>query len=198
MSLFKQKIYYGQFILDIIKFQFDFLENSFSKLIVLADELNVLGEKDKEDYFDKAQELVVVDILFGCCRCFNENLSSENVGQVVSMIYGKYLTECKQASKTLAEDRVKRVLKLVCAMEDEMQKQDNQNRRLGYKHPYEIQDEVEKQKFYLCRAFSNYCVGNDVKIKNWEGKNFAAFKFAKSFILADVVKTMLKEFRIIF
>ncbi len=53
MGLFKQKIDFSQFLADLISFQYDFLENNFNKLIVLADEFKVLTEKDKEDFLIK-------------------------------------------------------------------------------------------------------------------------------------------------
>ncbi len=199
MSIFKKKIDFSQFLADLIGFQCDFLENNFSKLVVLADGFKVLTEKDEEDFLDKAHELVIVDILMSCNQKFYNNLSSEEVGKAVSLIYARYLTEYKKISKSLAEkklDNVMKLFELVCCAEEETQKQSERNKEIGYKPPYKISDDIDKQKFYLCKGFSNYCVGSDMKSENWEGRNFAVLKLAKAFVKTDIVKTTLKKFKI--
>jgi len=201
MSLFKQKIDFSQFLADLISFQYDFLENNFNKLVVLADEFKVLTEKDKEDFFDKARELIIVDILMGCNRHFYKNLSSEEVGKAVSIVYAQYLTEHKKVAKTLAEEKLERVMKLfelVCKAEEDTQKREEENKKIGYKSPYKIDNDLDKQKFYLCNGFSNYCAGENVKSENWEGKHFAAFKLAKAFVKGDIVAQSLKHYSIVF
>jgi hypothetical protein len=50
MSILKKKIDFNQFLADLITFQCDFLEGNFDKLIILADEFNVLMEKDKQEF----------------------------------------------------------------------------------------------------------------------------------------------------
>jgi hypothetical protein len=199
MSIFK-KIDFSQFLADLITFQCDFLENNFNKLVVLADEFKVLTEKDKEEFLDKAHELIIVDILMSCNQHFYKTLSSEEVGEAVSIVYAKYLTEYKKISKTLAEKKLERAMELfdlVCKAEEETQKRDKHYKEIGYKSYPKIGSDVDKQKFYLSSGFASYCVGHDIKSENWEGKNFAAFKLAKGFVKADIVKTMLKEFKII-
>jgi len=102
MSIFKKKIYFPQFLADLINNQMDFLEMNFNKLIVMADEFRVLTDIQKEEFLDKAHELIIADIVMGCSQCFYKKISSEEVGEAVSIIYGKYLTEFKKVSKTLA------------------------------------------------------------------------------------------------
>ena len=70
MSIFKKKIDFGQFLADLITHQCDFLGNNFNKLVTLADEFKVLTEKDKEEFLDKAHELIIVDILMSCNQNF--------------------------------------------------------------------------------------------------------------------------------
>jgi hypothetical protein len=135
-----------------------------------------------------------------CYQYFYKKLSSEEVGEAVSIVYGKYLTEYKKISKTLAEKKLERAMELfdlVCKAEEETQKSDKHYKEIGYKSYPKIGRDIDKQKFYLCRGFTSYCVGGDIKSENWEGKNFAAFKLAKGIVKADIVKAMLKEFKII-
>ena len=200
MTIFKKKIYFAQFLADLITFQCDFLENKFGNLIVLADEFKVLTEKDKEDFFDKAHELVIVDILMSCNQLFYKTLSSEKIGENVSVAYGKYLTEYKKLSNILASEKVGKVMKLldlVCKAEEEAQKRDEQCEMIGYESCPKINGDIDKQKFYLCQGFGSYCAGSDIKVENWQGRNFAAFKLAKALVKADIVKIMLKKFKII-
>jgi len=201
MGLFKQKIDFGQFLADLISFQYDFLENNFNKLVVLADEFKVLTEKDKEDFFDKAHELIIVDILMSCNQYFYKKISSEEVGKAVSIIYAKYLIEHKKISRATAENKLEKVMKLfelVCDAEEAAQKLGEASKEIGYKSPYKIDNELDKQKFYLCDGFSNYCAGDDIKSENWEGKHFSAFKIAKGFVNGDIVTNSLKHYNVIF
>ncbi len=201
MGLFKQKIDLGQFLADLISFQHDFLENNFNKLVVLADEFKVLTGKDKENFFDKAHELIIVDILMSCNQHFYKNISSEEVGKAVSIIYAKYLTEHKKISKITAENKLEKVMKLfelVCNAEETAQKREEASKKIGYKSLYKIDNDLDKQKFYLCNGFSNYCAGEDIKSENWEGKHFAALKIAKGFVKGDIVANSLKHYNVIF
>jgi hypothetical protein len=103
-------------------------------------------------------------------------------------------------SKSLAKKRLDSVMNLfeiVDEVEEDTQKRNDKNKKTGYKPPYEIDGEINKQKFYLCKGFSRYCVDDDIKSKNWEGKNFAAFKFAKAFVNTNIVNNMLKDYKII-
>ncbi len=191
MSIFKKKIDFGQFLADLITHQCDFLGNNFNKLVTLADEFKVLTEKDKEEFLDKAHELIIVDILMSCNQNFYKDLSSEEVGEAVSIVYAQYLTEYKKIPKTLAEKKLEKVMELfdlVYKAEEETQKRGEHYEEISHK----IYKDIDKQKFYLCSAFSSYCVGEDIKSENWEGRHFAAFKLAKGFVKAGIVKSMLK------
>lgn len=195
MSTFKNKIDFGQFLADLITHQCDFLENNFNKVVTLADEFKVLTDKDKEEFLDKAHELIIVDILMSCNQNFYKDLSSEEVGEAVSIVYAQYLTEYKKIPKTLAEKKLEKVMELfelVCKAEEDTQKRDKHYKKIGYKSYPKIVSDIDKQKFYLCSAFSSYCVGEDIKSENWEGRHFAAFKLAKGFVKADIVKSVLK------
>lgn len=200
MSIFKKKIDFSQFLADLITFQCDFLENNFNKLVVLSDEFKVLTEKDKEEFLDKAHELIVADIFMSCNQYFYHNLSSEEIGKVVGAVYGQYLTEHKKVPESLARKKVDNVVKLfefADKAEEDIQERDEYYKKTGYKPYPKINNDIDKQKFYLCRGFSKYCAGEDIKSENWEGKNFAAFKLAKGFVKSHIVKTALKEFKIV-
>ncbi len=199
MSIFKKKIDFSQFLSEVVTFQFGFLEQNFHKLIVLADELKALTEKDREEFVDKAHELIIVDILMNCTQHFYKNLSSEEVGEAVGIVYGGYLIDYKKVPKPVVEKKLEKAMELfelVCKAEEDIQKRDEHYRKIGYKSYPKIDNEINKQKFYLCRAFAEYCAGEDMKAPNWEGKHFAAFKLAKAIVKADLVKIMLREFKI--
>jgi hypothetical protein len=201
MGLFKQKIDFSQFLADLISFQYDFLENNFNKLVVLADEFKVLTEKDKEDFFDKAQELIIVNILMSCNQRFYKNLSSEEIAYAIGRVYGQFLTEHRRIQEATAERKIQKVMEL-CELADkaekDIQNQHEEYEKIGYTSYPKIDNDVDKQKFYLCNAFSNYCAGEDVKSENWEGRHFAAFKMAKGFVKWNIVDNSLKHCAIIF
>ena len=201
MSIFKKKIYFPQFLADLITFQFDFLEKNFDKLIVLADEFKILTETDKKDYLDKSHELIIVDIMMSCNQHFYKHLSSEDVGEAVSIVYAGYLTEYKKISKTLVEQKIEKVIKLfeiVCKAEEDIQKRNEHYKKFGYKSYPKINNDMDKQKFYLCNGFSKYCVGEDIKSENWEGKHFAAFKIAKAFAKGNIVSNASNQYQVTF
>jgi len=105
MAIFKKKIYFTQFLADLVTFQMDFLEMNFNKLIVMADEPGVLTDNQKEEFLDKAHELIIADIIMGCKQRFYKKISSEEVGEAVSIVYGKYLLEHKKIPMELDNTR---------------------------------------------------------------------------------------------
>jgi len=201
MSIFKKKIYFPQFLADLLTHQMDFLEKNFDKLIVMADEPGVLTDNQKKEFLDKAHELIIADIVMGCELHFHKEISGEEVGEAVSIIYGKYLTEYKTVSKTLALKKIEKVIKLlelISKEEEKAQEHDEHTKKIGYSRPYRIVNDIDKMKFYLCQAFCDYCVGEDKKSENWEGRKFTAFKFARGFVQADVVTNALKHCSVTF
>lgn len=177
------------------------MEKNFNKLVVLADKFKVLTEKDKEEFLAKAHELIIVDIMMGCDQYFSKNLSSEEVGKVISVVYAQYLTEYKKIPKTLAEKELGKVMEffdLVCKAEENIQKQHEQYEKISHTSYPKIDNDIDKQKFYLCSGFSEYCAGKDIKSENWEGKHFAAFKLAKGFVKSDIIAQSLKHYSIVF
>ena len=201
MSIFKKKIDLGQFLADLIIYQFDFLEKNSDKLIVLVDEFKVLTEKDKEEFLQKAHELVIVDIAMSCSQHFYRNLSSDESGEAVSVVYAQYLTEHKKLLRTEAEKKLEKVMELfesVCKVEEKVQNRNEYNKEIGHNSPHKIDSDIDKQKFYLCSGFSDYCVGEDTKSRNWEGKHFAAFKLAKGIVKGNIVANALKQYAVTF
>jgi hypothetical protein len=201
VGLFKQKIEFGQFLAELITFQLDFLERNFDKLVVLADECKVLTEKDKEEFFDKAQVLIIVDIMTSCIQHFSKHLSSEDIGETVDIVYARYLTEYKKVSKVLAEEKLERIMELlkrVCKAEEEYKERDEHYKKIGLTSYPKIDNDIDKQKMYLCSGFAEYCAGEDLKAENWEGKRFAAFKLAMGFVKGDIVDNALNHYAVIF
>ena len=136
-----------------------------------------------------------------CNQHFYKNLSPEEIGEVVSIVYEQYLTEYKKIPKTLAEQKLEKVMELfhlICKAEEETQERHEHYKKIGYKSYPKIGSNIDKQKFYLCSAFSSYCVGEDIKSENWEGIHFAAFKLAKGFVKGNIFAHALKNYAITF
>ena len=144
--------------------------------------------------------MIIVDILISCNRCFADNLPDGKIAEITSIVYGKYLTEYKKISKSLPEEKLKEVIELINfagkAEEDKL-RQEEYYKKIGCYSPYQIGNDIDKQKLYLCMGFSQYCAGEFERSNNYEGRQFAAFKLAKAFVKADIVKSTLKEFEII-
>ena len=143
----------------------------------------------------------LADIVMGCGLHFHKKISSEEVGEAVSITYGKYLTEYKTVSKTLALKKIEKVMELLelCdKAKEKAKKHDEYAKKTGYHRPCRIDNDIDRVKFYLCDAFCDYCVGKDRKSENWDGRHFAAFKFARGFVQADVVTHALKQCSVTF
>lgn len=201
MSIFKKEIAFGQYLFDLITYQVDFLEKNFDKLIIVADESKILTDRQKEDFLDKAHELLIVDIIMGCNLHFHKDHTSEEIGEDVSIVYAKYLTEYQKLSETLAEKKLEKVIKLLalwCKAGEQAQERDVHYKKMEYISPDRIESGIDKMKLYLCNAFCDYSVGEDEESEDWQGRQFAAFKFAKAFVLSDIVGTYLKKVKVTF
>jgi hypothetical protein len=201
MSLFKKRTSFPQFVADLISFQCDFLASNFERMIALADEPKALTDRDKQELIEKTHDLVMVDILMSCKRCFCETLSGDAVNEAVSTIYAKYLTEHKRMAIPLAEQKLQSVLvlyRLVAKAEKETETRQAKCREAGYTSFPKVSDPTRAQQLYLCRAFAEYCAGNDMKATGWEGKHFAAFKLAMGLVTGDIVATVLRQYKIAF
>ncbi len=201
MSIFKKKIYFGQFLADVITFQFDFLEENFAKMIVLADESKVLTDNQKEEFLDKAHELIIADIMRSCEQDFCKSLSSDEIGAGVGQVYVRYLTEYKKVPKALADQKAEKVsdfLGLICRVEDEAQEREEHNKKIGYSSYPKCDNQNDRMKLHLCHAFRNYCVGHNIESENREGRGFAAFKFAMALVKGDIVGQLLKQYSVSF
>ena len=201
MLFFKKKIYFPQFIADVISYQMDFLDNNFDKLIFLADKSGILTDSQKYDLLDKAHELMIVDILRGCEQHFFKKVSNENMGECMSIMYGKYLMEYKKFSKDAALKKVEDVIKLLEHREKAETKgkeHDDYYRKIGCEDPFRIQNATDLVKLYLCDAFCDYCIGERTMLDGFEEKRLVVFKFAMSFVYADVVSHTLKQYSVTF
>jgi hypothetical protein len=201
MPIFKKKVYFPQFLSDVISYQMDFLEKNFDRLIDLADESKVLTDAQRKDFFDKAHELIILDIIVSCNLHFNRKVSSEEMGEVVSIVYGKYLLEYKKIPMELADEKMQRLmglLELLDKAEEKDQKHDEYAKEIGYERPCKIGNNIDKVKYYVCTAFCDHCVGEDIKSENWQGRQLAALKFSKAVVLSDVVSMYLKNVKVTF
>ena len=196
MSIFKKEIAFGQFLFDLITYEADFLEKNFDKLIAVADESKILTDRQKEEFLYKAHELLIVDIIMGCNLHFHKEQTSEEIGESVSVVYTKYLTEYQKVSEMLAEQKLEKVIKLLalwCKAGEQAHERDKHYKKNGPILPYGIESDINKIQLYLCYAFCDY---EDIKSENWEGRQCAAFKFAKAFVLSDIVGTYLKKVKV--
>jgi hypothetical protein len=201
MPLFKKRISFPQFLADRVSFQCDFLARSFDKLIALADESNVLTQEDREQFFDKAHALLVVNITMRCCQYFSAQVSSEEVGRGVSIVYGKYLTEHEHVPTALADQKLGSVLtllELVDKAEKDVAAKNAHYKNIGLVSSPDIANDANAEQFYLCSGFAEYCAGRDVKAQRWEGKRFAAFKLAKGLVGGNMVARALSQYRVTF
>ncbi|GEM_PF-2786581 len=201
MSIFKKSTYFPQLLADLITYQFDFLGQSFDRLMAMADEFNALEKRDQEEILDKAHELIIVDILIRCGHCFSRNVSNEAVGQTVRVVYAKYLTEYRNVAEPQAEQKLERVMTLydlVHKAERETDARSACNKRIECASFPGLPRGLDAQQFYICRGFAEYCAGEHVKAENWEGRHFAAFKLAQGLVGGDVVGNALKHYRVTF
>ena len=193
MSLFKKKIDFAQFVANLIQFDIDFLENDFNKMVVLADEYKILSENDKADLYEKAQTLAVVDILLGCRQYLSDKISLDDIGECVVVMYNRCLKEYKKVPEKEARSKTNMVFELVSFMDKATADEEDFKERVDEDSlsPYGL------QLLALTIGFSNYFAGEDPKGKNWEGKQFAAFKLAKAITQADIVNQSLKNYIVI-
>jgi hypothetical protein len=201
MALFKKRVPFPQFLAYLVSFQCDFLARSFDKLIGLADESNVLTEEDREQFFDKAHALLMVDITMRCCQYFSARVSSEEVGRGVSIVYGKYLTEHEHVPTNVAEQRIQSVvalLSLVDKAETDMAAKHAHYENIGLVSSSDIAGDANAEQLYLCSGFAELCMGQDGKSEHWEGKRFAAFKLAQGLVGGNIVATALSQYQVTF
>ncbi len=201
MSIFKKKIQFSQFVCDLIAQQMEFLEKDYNKLTVLADEGKVLEANQKEAILDKANELIIADIMLGCGRHFCNKITDEGVGEVITIAYGQYLKECKNLQIELIETKFNKLsefLNLVSQAEEKMDENKRHYEKLGLEPSYNIDNVNDKMKLCICQAFKEYFLKNIIKTEHNEMAGFAAFKFAMAFILADIVKKAKQYYSIKF
>lgn len=203
MSLFKKNIKFSQYIADLIKFQFNYIEQNYNKFIDLDDEYKALTLKDKEKLRSIVDDLILADITVGCIIHFSNKITNEDIGYVISSIYVKFLHEYKNIEIKEIENRSNKYLEFLQFFEDyqERRKIDIEERKKLGEHPIEIENDAERMQADLCIAFAEYYTDKIIgeqKAEIKRGMNFAAFKFAMSLIKSDIVKTTLKEFSIAF
>ena len=185
--IFKEKIGFTQFVANLIQFQIDFIENNFDKLVDLADEYKVLSKNDKNELKSKIQVLAIADILYGCHQKLSGNISPQDINNCVAAVHKQYLTEYKNISEDIATKQVVSVKSFLEYLGT--QEYDNEEANKMNAH--------DKSLFYLCSSFAAYFAGTNIKSKNYEGKQFAAFKLAKAITKGDLVANSLKRYSIV-
>lgn len=186
MSLFKKKIESSQFIADAISGSVNFYDSNFDKLVPLADEFHVLTDEDKTELKESGYALIIADIMTSCQINFGEKVSNEAIGKEIGFIYVQFLGEVKHLSENDIEKKTSAIQKLLAAIET------NEGKEI-YKKAGNPEDNF---RFLLCSTFAELYSGDNLADKKVEGKRFAAFKLAKGVVKADIIKIMLKEFKV--
>lgn len=182
MSIFKKKIKFNQFVADVIYDYMNFLDSNIDKMIPLADEYKSLSEKDTEKLKDSAYSLVINDIMISIGEHLGNKISSENIGYIVGYLYVKYLKEVKHLDENDIKNKTSEFEILFTNLESKVNKSGKD----------------KELKFVLCHTFAEIYSSENLTDETVKGKNFAAFKLAKSLIKADFVKLMLNEYSVDF
>lgn len=178
MFLFKKKIEFPQFIANAVFNSVNSYDSNFDKMVVLADEFNVLTTKDKDKLRDFGYALVIVDLIISGTVLFNNNLTNEELGLEVGTIYIKFLNEVKHLSEKEIQQKVDDAMKLISATESAEGSEDD-------------------LKFLLCSKFAEIYSGNKLTDEKIRQKNFAAMKLANALVKANILKLMSKENNIV-
>jgi len=181
IPFFKKKITLSQLIADSIFNSMNFYDSNAEKLIDLSDELKVLDNDDKKELREFGYALVIGDLYVSCVINFNEKISNEELGKAFGFLYPKFLIDVKHLNETEVERKMDILLKLLASLEANGSENNTE----------------DGLKFLLCSNFSKLYSGDNLKDKKVEGKNFAAFKLAKAIVKADLVSTLLEDFRVI-
>lgn len=181
MTFFKKKIDFGQFIGDAIFNSVNFYDANSEKLIPMADEFKVLDKDDAAELKELGYSLIIADLMISCQINFSDKISNEEAGKAIGFLYTRFLNEVKHLGENEIKIKTDALGKLLGAVEANEKKPNNTE---------------EELKLLLCSTFAELYSGENLKDKKVEGKRFAAFKLAKAIVKADIIKTMLKEFKI--
>ena len=181
MAFFKKSIDFGQFIGDAIFNSVNFYDVNSEKLIPMADEFKVLDKDDMAELKELGYSLIIADLMISCQVNFSGKTSNEETGKAIGFLYTRFLNEVKHLDENEIKRKTDTLGKLLGAVEANEKKPNNTE---------------EELKLLLCSTFAELYSGENLKDKKVEGKRFAAFKLAKAIVKADIIKTMLKEFKI--
>jgi hypothetical protein len=186
MSIFKKQIDFGQFITEAISSSINFYDANFDKLIPLADEFHVLTEEDKKELRESGYALIIADLMVSCRIHFGGKISNEQIGRECGFIYVVFLRKVKHLNKNEIDRKTSELENLLTTLEKNEDKE-------TYRKVEKTEDGL---KFLLCSSFAELYSGDNLKDRKVEGKRFAAFKLAKAIVKTDLVRIMLKEFKI--
>jgi len=181
MVFLKKSIDFGQFVGDAIFNSVNFYDANSEKLIPMADEFKVLDKDDAAELKELGYSLIIADLMISCQVNFSGKISNEETGKAVGFLYTRFLNEVKHLDENEIKRKANTLGKLLGAVEANEKKPNNTE---------------EELKLLLCSTFAELYSGENLKDKKVEGKRFAAFKLAKAIVKADIIKTMLKEFKI--
>jgi hypothetical protein len=124
--------------------------------------------------------------MVSCQIHFGKIISNEQIGREIGFIYVLFLGKEKHLNKNEIDRKANELENLLIALEKNEDKETC--RKIG-----KTKDGL---KFLLCSTFAELYSGDNLKDKIVKGKRFAAFKLAKAIIKTDLVRIMLKEFKI--
>ena len=183
MALFKKNISLSQFVADAINNSISFYESNSDRMIDLADEYNVMEEKDKNELKEFGYALIIADLMLSGQIHFGDRISNEEFSKLVGFIYVKFLKEVKNMEENEIEKRTNVLEKILGTLESSEDRADGT---------------ADGLRFLLCSIFSELYAEGEIKDQKVQGKRFAAFKMAKAVIKSDLINIMLKEFKVDF
>lgn len=178
MFLFKKKIEFHQFIANAVFNSVNSYDSNFDKMVVLADEFNVLTAKDKDKLRDFGYSLIMVDLIISGTVLFNGDITNEELSREIGLIYVKFLNEVKHLNENEIQQKVDDAMKLINATES-------------------AEGSENDLKFLLCSKFAELYSGNKFTDEKIRQKNFAVMKLANALVKADILKLMSKENNIV-
>lgn len=181
MAFFKKSIDFGQFIGDAIFNSVNFYDANSEKLIPMTDEFKILDNNDAAELKELGYSLIIADLMISCQINFGSKISNEEAGKAIGFLYTRFLNEVKH----LNENEIKKKTDVLGKLLDAIEANGKQSGSTE-----------EELKLLLCSTFAELYSGENLKDKKVEGKRFAAFKLAKAIVKADMIKTMLKEFKV--
>jgi hypothetical protein len=184
-GLFKKKTSIEQFVAEVIMNTINIYEDNIDKVIKLCDESDNLKDIDKKSLKESISSLVLAGTIINIYLYFKKHISTTDAGELVTVIYLKYMKEQNKIDEKQIEDNLTKTMKIIEGLE-------NYDESLTSK----FQKEEDKLRFICCKSFADIYAGNDIKNDYVQYKIFVAFKLAKNLVNKSIIGLMLKDYKI--